>query len=71
MDYIPVKSSLIVALAYDATSRALGVRFTSGKEYRYFNVPAALYRALLDASSVGGLFERMVKQAGYDFERIR
>jgi hypothetical protein len=65
-----VDSSSISALAYDESTRTLGVRFRQGETYLYHGVPAALYRALMDAESLGGLFDRMVKQAGYAFERV-
>jgi hypothetical protein len=36
---LPVESSLMTGVAYDKKARELDIRFTSGKTYRYFDVP--------------------------------
>lgn len=67
-----------------AMTGALTVRFKNGRTYKYADVPEATYEALLteatriegnpDAEngggSVGRLFTRLVRQAGFDFEEV-
>jgi hypothetical protein len=46
---------------YDDEARELDITFTSGKTYRYFNVPLEIYAELLDASSKGKFFSDNIK----------
>jgi hypothetical protein len=57
---IPVNSSVIVAVAYSAEA-ALDVEFTSGARYRYFAVPAELFREFLAADSKGLFFNSRIR----------
>ncbi len=43
-----VESSTISAVGYDFDTRELIVQFRHGGLYKYFDVPAILYRALLE-----------------------
>jgi len=60
IDWNPVESSNIQALAYDGVF--MYVRFLSGGIYRYGNVPESVYQELLNAESVGGSFHRLIKK---------
>ena len=71
MTYTRVSSSNIAAVAYDATTSTLAVRFHSGDEYHYFNVPETEYQGLLRASSVGGYMDRNIKKRGYNYAQVR
>jgi hypothetical protein len=53
MQLITVDSSMIHAVGYDAATEELEVVFTSGKIYRYTNVPQHVYAELLAADSKG------------------
>lgn len=53
MELVTVDSSMIHAVGYDAEARELEVVFTSGKIYRYSEVPQSVYDELLAAESKG------------------
>lgn len=53
MELTPVESSMIRAVGYDSTTRELEVVFTSGRTYRYTEVPPEVYEGLLAAESKG------------------
>lgn len=57
---IPVNSTAIAAVAYSPEA-ALDVEFTSGATYRYFAVPAQLFREFLSADSKGAFFNRRIR----------
>lgn len=63
----PVKSSNIQALAYDLTSKKMYVRFKSGAEYFYENVPADIFHAIETSRSVGGKFSELVRSKPDEF----
>ena len=52
-DLVPVDSSNVEGIGYDADSRVLRVRFRNGSAYRYEDVPPELHAAILSADSVG------------------
>jgi hypothetical protein len=54
-------SSTITSVEYDDEARELDITFTSGKKYRYFNVPLEIYVELLDAGSKGKFFNDNIK----------
>jgi hypothetical protein len=70
MNYVPVSSSNIAAIAYDDEGRILGVQFASGGEYWYHRVPTAVYQAFLGAASKGGYFSTYVRNA-YACAKVR
>ena len=53
MKWIPVKSKMLTAVAYNADWRQLYLRFRSGDVYCYREVPVARYEELLAADSKG------------------
>jgi hypothetical protein len=53
-------SSNIEAIGYDAPTRTLGIRFRSGGEYHYHDVPDAAHEALLAAPSAGAHFYKHI-----------
>ena len=57
-----VASSVIRAIDYDEATRELDVTFTSGKIYRYFAVPLAVYAAFMDASSKDARYQEWSKK---------
>ena len=70
MDYIAVSSSTVAAIAYDAETATLGVRFLAGSEYHYQGVPEDVFVGLQTASSVGKYLEQYVKKAGFPYTRV-
>ncbi len=56
-------SSTIKSVEYDDEARELDITFTSGKMYRYFNVPLEIYAEFLDAGSKGKFFNDNIKGA--------
>lgn len=69
MAWIPLESSVIAAVRYDANARRLDVRFTSGELYRYSGVPASVMRAFMAAPSAGEFFNAEIRGA-YPFEHL-
>lgn len=63
MDMLPVISSNLDSVGYDAMSKTLYVRFHSGKSYSYSNVPESVYRGLMEASSKGRYFAANIRDS--------
>lgn len=70
MNRVPVVSSNVAEVGYDAATRTLEVAFNSGGVYQYFDVPSSVYQGLLSASSVGRYLDVNVKKAGYAVRKI-
>jgi lysyl-tRNA synthetase class 2 len=58
---LPVVSSMIAGVEYDDETGELDVLFSSGKTYRYFDVPEDIYARLLEAKSKGQFFNEVIK----------
>ena len=58
-----VDSSAIASIGYDEFRQILELEYIDGDVYRYFEVPAALHRALLDAPSIGQFVNAQVRDA--------
>jgi lysyl-tRNA synthetase class 2 len=69
MNYMPVSSSVVSALAYEARSKTLGVRFHNGTEYHYLGVPREIFENMRSAPSIGQFLNESVKES-YPFTRI-
>jgi hypothetical protein len=70
----PVTSSNIVSIGHCPDTHVLEVEFAGrngvpGCVYRYFEVPAAVHQALVEAPSVGSYFHKHVKSA-YKCEKM-
>ncbi len=52
---------MIASAGYDHGQRVLEVQFTSGTVYRYFLVPARVWRELRAAESAGGYFGAAIR----------
>jgi hypothetical protein len=57
----PVDSSSVASIGYDAATMTLELEYRNGNVYRYFEVPAGTYRALLTASSIGAFVNTRIK----------
>ena len=63
------ESSAIARAAYDEAAGTLDLWYKGGDRYRYFDVPAAAFEALLSAPSAGEYVNRHIKEA-YPFEIV-
>ena len=61
MRMVPVESSTLTAVGYDAEGKLLHLEFCSRAVFQYFGVPAALHEALLNATSKGSFFNRSIR----------
>ena len=67
-EMIPVSSSNLSAVGYDATTKQLFIRFTTST-YVYSGVPASIYHGLMSASSHGQYHAQFIKHA-FPYRRI-
>ena len=56
-----VESTALATVDYDEAQELLQLEFCSRAVYLYFGVPAAVYEALLDASSKGRYFNGTIR----------
>ena len=61
MTTLPVVSSTLSALAYNASRQTLCVQFRDGACYQYAPVSNAVFAALLAAESKGSFFNRFLR----------
>lgn len=66
--YIKVDSSNVNSLYY-TTGKLMRVRFNSGAEYEYLNVPERIYIALLNAPSHGKAFWKLARNV-FKYKRL-
>ena len=70
MDWQPLESKMLAAVAYDAEKQILYLRFrNTGEGYRYFEFPPAEYQAVLDAESHGRFFLAPIRTR-FRYERM-
>jgi hypothetical protein len=65
---IPIQSEVIDAVSYDSDARRLYVQLKGGNAYSYDAVPWRIFRGLLEASSPGAYFNRVIKT--FDGRRV-
>ena len=64
-----LSSSSLLSVGYDIGTRVLEIEFWQGEVYRYFDVPHATYRGLMDASSPGQYFNEHIRHE-FDSQRV-
>lgn len=69
MDMLPVVSSNLSAVGYDAANQQLYVQFHSGSVYVYSNVPQTIYKSLMRAESKGSYHAAYIKHS-FPYRRI-
>jgi hypothetical protein len=69
LEWRPLESKLLAAVAYEALRRILYLRFHSGEVYRYFTFPAEQYQEFLDAESQGRYFLSHIRNQ-FPYERL-
>ena len=71
MDWHPLTSSNVRAIAYNAEEQWLYVAFKrGGSTYRYFEVPDSLFQEFLKAESKGRFLDRKIKKGCYRYEKL-
>jgi hypothetical protein len=65
----PVESEAILRVGYDGRRRVLEIEFVDHDVYAYFDVPASVYRGLMQAESHGRYFAGHVRDR-YAYGRI-
>lgn len=71
MKMIPVSSSVIDAIGYDAATSDLMVVFRDGHIYEFHMVPRRVWDEFLNAVSKGEFFNEMLKEGPYGQRRTR
>jgi hypothetical protein len=66
LEWVAVRSSNLVAVAYEPSALRLHIEFRSGSRYIYSAVPATIHRALLSSGSKGSFFSHYPSGAGTD-----
>jgi hypothetical protein len=61
MDRVPVSSSNIASVGYDADSQTLEVEFLKGGIYQYFQVPQNVHEDFMASSSKGQYHHQNIK----------
>ena len=56
-----VESTVLATVGYEEDSQSLQLEFRSRAIYQYFDVPAAVHEALLNATSKGSYFNRAIR----------
>jgi hypothetical protein len=69
MDRIPVTSSTIRAIGYDADTAILEVEFNNGTIYQYSGVPQAEFDAIMASDSKGRYLNANIK-GRYSFTKL-
>ncbi len=69
MNMIPVNSSDLAAVGYDAATSTLRISFNSGGLYEYYNVPSHIHQGLMSAPSHGKYFHQHIKDV-YAYNRL-
>jgi hypothetical protein len=69
IEMIPVSSSNVESIGYDASTQTLQVKFLNGGLYLYRNVPPMIYEQLSVAPSIGSYLNRNIK-GSYPYEKI-
>lgn len=71
MDWHPVTSSNVRAIAYNAREQCLYVSFKrGGSTYRYFEVSDSLFQDFLKADSKGRFLDRKIKKPRFRYEKL-
>jgi hypothetical protein len=56
MNRRPITSPVIAEIGYDRQTSIMELKFTTGRVYRYFMIPAAVFEGLLESESIGRHF---------------
>jgi hypothetical protein len=65
-----VDSTALGSVDYDSRSEVLDIGLTTGRTYRYFDVPSNVYEALMAADSKGRFYNDHIRDV-YLCKRLR
>ena len=66
-----VSSSSVRSIGYDPGNQILEVELRNGGIYQYFHVPPKEHENLIDASSIGRYYSRVIKPSYPDVRKIK
>jgi hypothetical protein len=69
MNRIPVTSSNLASVGYDAATQTMEIEFNDGAIYQYFDLPQLVYQGLISAASAGQYFHAQVRGV-YRYARV-
>ena len=69
MERIPIASTSLASVGYDAETQTLEVEFNTGRVYQYYSVPEQEHPGLLNADSKGTYFNANIRN-GYSYSRL-
>ena len=61
MDMIPVRSSAIAEVGYDASTMRMKIRFVQGDAYDFCGVPTHIFQGLVNAYSKGTYYNDYIR----------
>lgn len=64
---VPVQSSLVLSLSYDADQQRLYAQFGEDTYYAYDDVPPEVAARVVFANSIGSAFTTLVKKGGFNY----
>ena len=67
----PVQSSDVVSIGFDDELSMMEIEFHTGSIYLYHDVPRDFYMELATAPSIGEFVNRVLKRAGFAYERVK
>jgi hypothetical protein len=70
MKFIPVVSSMIVAVKYEVFTGRLVVQFDTETFYEYGHVPPEKVAEFMFADSLGSVFTKLIKRGDFPTRRI-
>lgn len=70
IDTIPVKSSLISEIGYDAHMEIALIELNSGEVFLYLGIKEEIFEDFTNASSLGTFLNRTLKYAGYKHRKV-
>lgn len=70
MERIPVQSSNLASVGYNADSLTLEIEFYHGGIYQYYGVPQDIYDGLINAPSKGTYFHQNIKSVGFPYQKV-
>lgn len=62
MQLIPIDSTALIGIGYDAATQRLTVQFRDGSRYQYRDVPENVHAALMRSGSKGRYFNAYIRE---------
>lgn len=68
--HVPVTSTNLQSVGYDASARILTIEFRNGSIYEFAGVPPEVHAELMEAKSHGKYFHSRIRNAGFTTNRV-